>query len=83
MADDEPEIADAEGEAEDGNNAPEPVEEVEMSVLDALKEVHNRSLRSMLAYPKEYIRTLNSVSLFRFTGLTKGHDPWRSKEGIA
>jgi hypothetical protein len=40
MADDEPEIADAEGEeAEEANNAPEPVEEVEMSVLDALKEV--------------------------------------------
>jgi hypothetical protein len=54
MADDEPEIADAEGEAEDGNNAPEPVEEVEMSVLDALKEVWHRWRRSLLVYPEEY-----------------------------
>jgi hypothetical protein len=57
MADDEPEIADAEGEAEDANNAPEPVEEVEMSVLDALKEVRHRSLRSLSAYPEDHIWT--------------------------
>lgn len=38
MADDEPEVETAEVE-ETGDGAPEPIEEVEMSVLDALKEV--------------------------------------------
>ena len=60
--------------------APEPVEEVEMSVLDALKEVS----WGLLGDRHMVCQTCLSPCCLRlsyYLGSPKGHDPWWTQEG--
>ena len=68
---------------EEAVEAPAPVVEVEMSVLDALKEVSDVAATKSVFSPNSLAACFLffSIAFIYHSGSSKGHDPWWAQEG--